>query len=53
MISFDGGNENRNDSAEDVRRVIEHGENNSGGVENVRACCDGESSLSGSLMIVC
>lgn len=28
------------DSAEDLRRVIEHAERE-GGVENVRACCDG------------
>ena len=33
------------DSAEDLRRVIEHAERE-GGVENVRACCDGMSIFS-------
>ena len=40
VISLD-----RNDSAEDVRRVIEQREREEetgGGLENVRACCDGE-----------
>ena len=31
------------DSAEDLRRVIEHADRQQGGMENVRACCDGKS----------
>ena len=31
------------DSAEDLRRVIEHVDRQQGGMENVRACCDGKS----------
>lgn len=31
------------DSAEDLRRVVEHVDRQQGGMENVRACCDGKS----------
>lgn len=34
------------DSAEDLRRVVEHVDRQQGGMENVRACCDGKSSAS-------
>ncbi|KAL8795441.1 MAG: hypothetical protein Q9195_002030 [Heterodermia aff. obscurata] len=38
------------DSAEDLRRVIEHADRHQGGMENVRACCDGRSSASSNIL---
>jgi hypothetical protein len=42
---------NPNDSAEDLRKVIERQEQEADRLENVRACCDGKS-LSSQVVVV-
>jgi hypothetical protein len=46
IVEADHEQHNPNDSAEDLRKVIEQQEREADRLENVRACCDGESTTS-------